>query len=236
MKKIVSKIVSVTSAMALAAGTSSYVFAETISVDPAFPLNGNKCGQVIVEADISRDVYVTIDQVTQDGVYKYYDMVMIPASDTDDSYSFVLEGNDEASYNIVIGVPKYKHSAKHQTFEESFMVYDTDEIKAEGAEGYEYTYVINEGEELLSEKVTESDKDENNVIKSLTNLYFPISDYAAGDITMNETIDLYDAIEIAKYIMNLRDFTEDEMEIADFNADGNIDLYDVVGIAKMIMS
>ena len=56
-----------------------------------------------------------------------------------------------------------------------------------------------------------------------------------GDISGNGKIDLYDAIEIAKAIMGLRTFTDEEMIIADFNMDGSVDLYDAIEIARTLL-
>ena len=56
-----------------------------------------------------------------------------------------------------------------------------------------------------------------------------------GDISGNGEIDLYDAIEIAKAIMGMRTFTEEEKLIADFNKDGTVDLYDAIEIARTLL-
>lgn len=56
-----------------------------------------------------------------------------------------------------------------------------------------------------------------------------------GDISGNGKIDLYDAIEIAKYIIGRRVFTEEEKKIADINGDGTINLYDAIRIAECIV-
>ncbi len=56
-----------------------------------------------------------------------------------------------------------------------------------------------------------------------------------GDISGNGKIDLYDAIEIAKAIMGLRTFTDEEIIIADFNMDGTVDLYDAIEIARALL-
>ena len=56
-----------------------------------------------------------------------------------------------------------------------------------------------------------------------------------GDISGNGKIDLYDAIEIAKAIMGMRTFTEEEKLIADFNKDGTVDLYDAIEIARTLL-
>lgn len=56
-----------------------------------------------------------------------------------------------------------------------------------------------------------------------------------GDISGNGSIDLYDAIEIAKSLMGMRTFTEEEQKIADYNGDGTVDLYDAIAIAKYLL-
>lgn len=56
-----------------------------------------------------------------------------------------------------------------------------------------------------------------------------------GDISGNGKIDLYDAIEICRYIMGMRSFTDAQMEVADYNGDEKVDLYDAIGIAKKLL-
>lgn len=56
-----------------------------------------------------------------------------------------------------------------------------------------------------------------------------------GDISGNGEIDIYDAVEIAKEIMGMRTFTEEEKEIADINGDGAVNLYDAIYIAKIFI-
>lgn len=56
-----------------------------------------------------------------------------------------------------------------------------------------------------------------------------------GDATNDDKIDLYDVIEIAKYIINISDIDEDTILLADINRDGVTDLYDAIEIAKIIM-
>lgn len=66
-------------------------------------------------------------------------------------------------------------------------------------------------------------------------MFIPL-DAIIGDITFNGEIELYDAVEIAKYIMNMRTFTDDEYFIADYNQDNFVNLYDAIGIAKALMN
>lgn len=56
-----------------------------------------------------------------------------------------------------------------------------------------------------------------------------------GDITVNGSVDLYDAIEISKRIMNKTEFSGQQKKVADFNNDGEVDLYDVIEIAKSLI-
>ena len=56
-----------------------------------------------------------------------------------------------------------------------------------------------------------------------------------GDISGNGEIDLYDAIEIAKYIMGMVSFDSEQCEVADYDGNGTVDLYDAIGVARYIM-
>jgi len=57
-----------------------------------------------------------------------------------------------------------------------------------------------------------------------------------GDVTGDEKVNLYDAIQICRYIMETADFTDDEIEAADYNGDGTVNLYDVIEIARYMMA
>lgn len=56
-----------------------------------------------------------------------------------------------------------------------------------------------------------------------------------GDADNNGEINLYDAVEIAKYMMNMTAFDEVQSFVADFDGNGKVDLYDAVEIAKSLM-
>lgn len=56
-----------------------------------------------------------------------------------------------------------------------------------------------------------------------------------GDISNNGKIDLYDAIRIAEYIMNMRTFDDNMLMIADYNLDYAVNLYDVIAIATELL-
>ena len=60
-------------------------------------------------------------------------------------------------------------------------------------------------------------------------------EHLPGDISGNDKIDLYDAIEVCRYIMGMRTFTEAEKQIADYDGNGKVDLYDAIGIAKKLL-
>ena len=56
-----------------------------------------------------------------------------------------------------------------------------------------------------------------------------------GNISGNGEIDIYDVVEIAKEILGMRTFTEEEKKIADINGDGMVNLYDAIEIAGMLI-
>lgn len=57
----------------------------------------------------------------------------------------------------------------------------------------------------------------------------------SGDVTMDGNVDLYDAIEIAKYMMGMVDFTNEQIAIGDMTGDGVCDLYDAIEVARTLM-
>ena len=59
--------------------------------------------------------------------------------------------------------------------------------------------------------------------------------YKSGDVTMDGNVDLYDAIEIAKYMMGMVDFTNEQIAIGDKTGDGVCDLYDAIEVARTLM-
>ena len=56
-----------------------------------------------------------------------------------------------------------------------------------------------------------------------------------GDVTQDGVINLYDVIEIAKSLMGMRTFTDEEKIIADYNCDGVVNLYDAVEVARTLL-
>lgn len=59
--------------------------------------------------------------------------------------------------------------------------------------------------------------------------------YQTGDVDMNEKINLYDAIFIAKYIMGMNELDEEQASLADYNGDNRVDLYDAIEISKTLL-
>lgn len=59
--------------------------------------------------------------------------------------------------------------------------------------------------------------------------------YESGDVTMDGNVDLYDAIEIAKYMMGMVDFTNEQIAIGDMTGDGVCDFYDAIEVARTLM-
>lgn len=57
-----------------------------------------------------------------------------------------------------------------------------------------------------------------------------------GDVTSDGKVDIYDAIFIAGYLLNLNQFSNEFHEFTgDYNTDGHVDLYDTIEICRMIL-
>ncbi len=106
----------------------------------------------------------------------------------------------------------------------------TTEIFAVGSQCSQHTY--EKGECIYCGAVCEHSYDENDICT----ICGAENEGISGDCTLNGKVDIYDAIEIVRFIMDMRTFNEKEMLLADYNLDTNVDLYDAIGIAKLIMS
>ena len=62
-----------------------------------------------------------------------------------------------------------------------------------------------------------------------------VSNYDKGDITRDGKVNLYDAIEIAKYMMNMIKLDEEQISLGDMNGDGKVNLYDAIAVCNIIM-
>lgn len=241
MKKFLSKIISAAVCAGVMLSTALSAAAETVTVEPDYPIHGNKCGTVVITPQLDREVYVKITQLTPDGDYVYYNTVIPAGGETvgETDYSFIVEGKDDSSYTIALGVPKHKGSNDTQEITYDFTVRDTDYIVDEEINGYVYQFLVSRNDELEQPEITaehESVIDENCIVTTVVAVSFPASDIIPGDVNFDEVINLYDVIEITKYMMDSSYFGDDQIAAADYNADGKVNLYDAIDIAKMIMN
>lgn len=229
MKKYISSL----TAIILSVSMLGISVASQTVIEPDYPINGNKCGTVIVESDIDRDVYVTIVQNSPDGKYKYYDDI-IEADAKDKSFKFVIEGKDDVDYTITIGVPKFKGTSNYKEFKENIVVYDIDEIINQKVSGYKYTYIVekNNNDEITSIKSKENIKNNENIIESYTELLFPISNYFLGDLNNDGTVNIRDAAALARSLVSGLNIPDH----GDFNNDGKINIRDAAAIAKYLVT
>ena len=74
-----------------------------------------------------------------------------------------------------------------------------------------------------------------NYYHMMTDMTGPGSAILSGDVNVDKTVDLYDAIWIASDLAGVFDFTDGQRLIGDVNEDGECNLYDAVEIAKTLM-
>ncbi len=108
--------------------------------------------------------------------------------------------------------------------------YITTELFAVGADCSQHSY--ENGECIYCGAVCEHSFDESDVCTVCGAENTGI----LGDCNLNGVVNLYDVIEIAKFIMDMRTFNEKEMLLSDCNLDTNVNLYDAVEIARWIMN
>lgn len=56
--------------------------------------------------------------------------------------------------------------------------------------------------------------------------------YVTGDVNNDGTVDIFDAVKIAKYVIGGESLSEENISIADVNGDGEANIYDATAIAK----
>lgn len=236
MKKLVSGLTSAVLCVGLILSAAA-VSAETTVIEPDYPVNGNKCGTVLITPELDRNVYIKIEQITEEGNYKYYDTVISADSSVGNTYSFTLEGKEDVSYIMTVGVPKYKGSDILQLYSYEFIIRDTDYITDDNISGYVHSFAIvrnEEFEEPVLDGSSEAIRNENNFLVSSAVLSFPLSDITPGDVNFDGVVDLYDAIGVAKYLIDSSYFSGEQILAGDYNGSGEVDLYDVIDIAKTL--
>lgn len=62
-----------------------------------------------------------------------------------------------------------------------------------------------------------------------------VSNYDKGDVTRDGVVNLYDAIEIAKYMMKMITLDEEQLTVGDMNGDSVVNLYDAIAVCNIIM-
>ena len=58
------------------------------------------------------------------------------------------------------------------------------------------------------------------------------SEYELGDVNMDESIDLFDAIAVLQYEAGVTDLTDAEYALGDVNGDDSVDLFDAIAILQ----
>ena len=233
MKKIISGLTAL-----LTVSTLSLTAAANVIVEPKYPMHGNKCGLVTIAPDIERDVHVVIVQNTPDGDYTYYDeMISVDADDR--TLEFALEGKDDVSYTVTIGVPKYKGATNYKEFTDYITVKDTDELTDDSTAGFGFTYNIKkfeneekpDVEDVASEKTKDGVTDSENKVQTETILYFPIAEGLRGDANGDGIINVRDAAAIASALAKGTELPS----YADFNGDGKVNIRDAAAIAGSLL-
>ena len=229
MRKTISAITALFCTVALIGNMA--VFGKTAQPDEDIILHGNKCGTLTVTSKIDRDVFIKIDCVTPDSYgYHYYDCV-ITADDKDNVLEFVLEGDNEAVYNVTVSTYKYNGSGVLQEITEEIVVYDTEDIDEE-VSAYNFSFTVSEGEELESSIITENLKDKNNIVNYSKQLSFPLAENPMGDANMDLVVTVRDCALIATMLAqgNINEL----LDCSDYNCDGTINVRDAAAIASAL--
>lgn len=150
-------------------------------------------------------------------------------NDAVDYYSFTLLETQNFICNIQSEIKK----GKFQICDMDGKLYHTSELQTGDEELVigNFDVVLDAGEYFI--KVSSVDNSWTGNYTFATNI---ASLYEKGDVNRDKTINLYDVIEVAKYIMNMTTLDDEQLTIGDMNIDNTVNLYDAVEIAKIIMN
>lgn len=62
------------------------------------------------------------------------------------------------------------------------------------------------------------------------------STYKSGDVSLNGTVDIKDAILVQKYSVGLTTFTATQKKLADVNGDGRVNISDAINLQKQVLN
>ena len=214
------KTICAVTAMIFTATSSLICSAETI--EPRYPMHGNRCGEVRISNETGRNAHIKITQNGVDGSFVYYDEEI-----SDGSFELVLEGNDQVDYTVTIGAPKYIGSKKYKEFSESFTVHDTDEMDSDVLYVHSYSVQKNDTDEVsASNEKIETD----STIETDTLILFPISDKLLGDANNDGNVNVRDCAFIANAIAQKKSLPDN----ADHSEDGNVNVRDAASLARLL--
>ena len=96
-------------------------------------------------------------------------------------------------------------------------------------------YNLDNGEEMMDIYFNLSVGEDGNFNEIVTHYEPTELESLKGDVSGDSEINLYDAIDICKHIMNMISFDDKQYILGDMNSDGVVNLYDAIEIAEIIM-
>jgi len=63
-----------------------------------------------------------------------------------------------------------------------------------------------------------------------------IEEGITGDVNQDDTINILDIIYMMNYVLNLVDFSQEEITLSDINGDGGVNILDIVLLIEEIIS
>lgn len=156
------------------------------------------------------------------GIVPYDNNLLMSTVKTDDSFEPTIETFAGTGYDVKAVLEGYSDDWYIYYEYEGLDSYVEFDEQARNIDGILSSNVLF----LHCESVTESANLSFDIVENETEF---------GDVNYDNVIDLYDAIEISKYIMGISELDEDTILLADINRDGETNLYDAVEIAKTLI-
>lgn len=186
------------------------------------------------KADVLYDHYISSGSIFRDATHRNW--IFISFTDEEAAADFSFDKYPEIQETL--RYTEYDYSTGNSNAMTVYGLVDTSLYYTENLNSIELYNDVKALNDILTEKYDEIEEvdisfmypasaEESSAVYSIEPTW--------GDATNDDVINLYDAIEISKYIMNISDMDEDAVLLADINRDGKTDIYDAIEVAKCIM-
>lgn len=205
---------------------------ETEKIFDNFPLLTNNDGAITISFNNLRTTLVSIKKHTQEGEIEYYKEILIP-EDGFSSYTFKLDcceyNKNKNKYISYYEITISDYLNQSSVFkQDNLIIEDTDEYPQYYYTQYNYNITFKESNKSNNIIINKTDKITENIKYYTTDVELDYIPYMAGDVNLNNSVDVDDASNILEYYARQAANLECNIlhGVADVDRDGEISVDD----------